>query len=182
MRSKKVSSYLSFPDLGVEDCSANKGKPVWGPGSRSRLYNSTGFLFICWAAHYFPFWLMGRQRFLHHYLPAHLASVLVAGALVEFIFNIDPVHNRVPAVEVTEEDPSGKSKAAIPYGKYHFVAARERLGRQSYIAIWLATIVLMAATFWSFYVFAPLTYGTPGLDVEQVNSRKWLNYDLHFAK
>ena len=33
---------------------------------------------------------MGRQLFLHHYLPAHLASALVAGAIVEFIFNIEP--------------------------------------------------------------------------------------------
>src|SRR6202012_4682523 len=61
------------------------------PGTRSRLYNSTGFFFLCWAAHYFPFYLMGRQLFLHHYLPAHLASCLVTGALVEFIFNVDPV-------------------------------------------------------------------------------------------
>lgn len=34
---------------------------------------------------------MGRQLFLHHYLPAHLASALVTGALLEFIFNLDPV-------------------------------------------------------------------------------------------
>lgn len=33
---------------------------------------------------------MGRQLFLHHYLPAHLASALVAGALIEFIFNVEP--------------------------------------------------------------------------------------------
>src|SRR5256885_11334753 len=59
--------------------------------TRRRLYNSTGFFFLCWAAHYLPFYLMGRQLFLHHYLPAHLASCLVPGALVEFIFNVDPV-------------------------------------------------------------------------------------------
>lgn len=28
---------------------------------------------------------MSRQRFLHHYLPAHLASVLVAGSVMNFI-------------------------------------------------------------------------------------------------
>ena len=32
------------------------------------------------------------------------------------------------------------------------------------------------------YFFLPLTYGKPGLDPEQVNARKWLGYDLHFAK
>jgi dolichyl-phosphate-mannose-protein mannosyltransferase len=27
-----------------------------------------------------------------------------------------------------------------------------------------------------------LTYGYPGLTVDEVNARKWLGYDLHFAK
>ena len=42
--------------------------------------------------------------------------------------------------------------------------------------------MVIAALIWGFWFFAPLTYGKPGLDVEQVNARKWLNYDLHFAK
>ena len=53
--------------------------------ARSRLYNSLGFLFAGWAAHYLPFFLMNRQKFLHHYLPAHLIAALFSGALVEFI-------------------------------------------------------------------------------------------------
>ena len=28
---------------------------------------------------------MSRQKFLHHYLPAHLASALVAGSVVNFV-------------------------------------------------------------------------------------------------
>jgi dolichyl-phosphate-mannose-protein mannosyltransferase len=151
---------------------------VWGHGARSRLYNSTGFLFLCWAAHYFPFWLMGRQRFLHHYLPAHLASTLVTGALIEIIFNFEPV---TPRRRDAEEDPSGKNKkSAAVAGR--FVTAKERMGRQSLIAAWSATTVILAAVIYGFLFFAPLTYGTPGLDVEGVNARKWLNYDLHFAK
>ncbi|KAL1986897.1 hypothetical protein VTN96DRAFT_5314 [Rasamsonia emersonii] len=148
---------------------------IWGPGARSRLYNSTGFLFLCWAAHYFPFWLMGRQRFLHHYLPAHLASTLVAGALIEFIFNFQPI----APPRAAEDDPSGKNKNAAP-GR--FITAKERMGRQSFIAGWSATAVILAATIYGFVFFAPLTYGTPGLDVQGVNARKWLSYDLHFAK
>ncbi|KAK4702070.1 hypothetical protein P7C70_g4151, partial [Phenoliferia sp. Uapishka_3] len=38
-----------------------------------------------WAFHYFPFFLMSRQLFLHHYLPAHLFSALVAGRLFDLI-------------------------------------------------------------------------------------------------
>lgn len=146
---------------------------VWGSGARSRLYNSTGFLFLCWAAHYFPFWLMGRQRFLHHYLPAHLASTLVAAALVEFICNFEPIS---PAAEV---DVTGKEHAAA---HRRFVTAKERLGSQSLLAMWAATVVILSAVIYGFLFFAPLTYGSPGLDVDSVNARKWLSYDLHFAK
>jgi dolichyl-phosphate-mannose-protein mannosyltransferase len=114
---------------------------------------------------------MGRQRFLHHYLPAHLASTLVAGALVEFIFNVDPI--------TVKPSHGKKGEAATPR---RFISANERMGRQSFIAIWSATIVILAITIYSFLFFAPLTYGTPGLDVDAVNSRKWLAYELHFAK
>lgn len=120
---------------------------------------------------------MGRQRFLHHYLPAHLASTLVTGALVEFIFNLQPVRPRQTAEEA-EVDPSGKSKAS----SRRFVLAKERMGRQSFVAGWLATLAILGVSIWSFCYFAPLTYGTPGLDVAGVNARKWLGYDLHFAK
>ena len=181
---------------------------VWGPGARARLYNSTGFLFLCWAAHYFPFWLMGRQRFLHHYLPSHLASTLVAGALIEFIFNLEPITPASPANNSSNNNnnnehtvdstavSSGKSKEndpavnseidpaspSEPENQYHFVTAKERMGPRSYMAIWAATIVILSATIYGFLFFAPLTYGTPGLDVDGVMARKWLSYDLHFAK
>ena len=153
---------------------------VWGPGTRSRLYNSTGFLFLCWAAHYFPFWLMGRQRFLHHYLPSHLASTMVTGALVEFIFNVSPLDPATAAPPA--DDPSGKAKGRVSRNVRRFVTAKERMGLNSVLAAWAATIVILAATIGGFIFFAPLTYGTPGLDVAGVNARKWLNYDLHFAK
>jgi len=36
-----------------------------------------GFLFVGWALHYLPFYLMGRQLFLHHYLPALYFAILL---------------------------------------------------------------------------------------------------------
>ncbi|WFD31778.1 dolichyl-phosphate-mannose--protein mannosyltransferase [Malassezia sp. CBS 17886] len=36
-----------------------------------------GFFLLAWALHYLPFWLMKRQLFLHHYLPALYISVLL---------------------------------------------------------------------------------------------------------
>ena len=56
------------------------------------------------------------------------------------------------------------------------------MGRQSFVAGWLATLVILGITIWGFCFYAPITYGTPGLDVEGVIARKWLGYDLHFAK
>lgn len=137
-------------------------------GSRSRLYNSTGFFFLAWATHYFPFFVMGRQLFLHHYLPAHLASALVTGAIVEFIFSVDSGDSEVEA----------KKPAAA---KRH-VTARERFAGQSMMGAWVATLVILAILTAGWYFFLPLTYGYPGLTVEQVVRRKWLGYDLHFAK
>lgn len=115
---------------------------------------------------------MGRQLFLHHYLPAHLASALVAGALIEFIFNIEP------SEAATFPKEGGKVINKGPRSR----PIRERIAGQSLLATWAASGVVIAALVWGFWFFAPLTYGTPGLTVPEVQSRKWLNYDLHFAK
>jgi dolichyl-phosphate-mannose-protein mannosyltransferase len=160
--------------------------------TRSRLYNSTGFFFLCWAAHYLPFYLMGRQLFLHHYLPAHLASCLVTGALVEFIFNVEPVLDDVPAnlKELNSASPphsstSNNSSTAVQEKKA-LQSGSQRRQKQfqstNLMATWIAVIVVLAAVVYGWLFFAPLTYGFPGLSVEQVNRRKWVGYDLHFAK
>jgi len=143
-------------------------------GTRSRLYNSTGFFFLAWATHYFPFFLMGRQLFLHHYLPAHLASCLIVGALVEFVFNAEP-----SAEEPGSLDPKTGSKTT---GPRRHVTARERFAGQSMVPAWIACAVVLGVVFAGWYFFLPLTYGYPGLSVDQVLRRKWLGYDLHFAK
>ncbi|KAJ9648441.1 Dolichyl-phosphate-mannose--protein mannosyltransferase 4 [Coniosporium tulheliwenetii] len=174
--------------IGADQLAVRRGidalDDLWGPGTRSRLYNSTGFFFLTWAAHYVPFFIMGRQLFLHHYLPAHLASALVTGALIEFVFNVEPA-----ALDEMDADSNGKAKrrgsaeklaSAPPSVRSRPV--RERLGSQNLLPMWAATVVVLAAVIGSFLYFAPLTYGKPGLSIEQVNARKWLNYDLHFAK
>lgn len=138
-------------------------------GTRARLYNSTGFFFLAWATHYLPFYLMGRQLFLHHYLPAHLASALVAGALLEFVFNVEPV---------TDESAANRAKK----GPRKHLPAREKLAGQNLLLSWAAAGVVIAVVIGGWYFFLPLTYGYPGLTVSQVQARKWLGYDLHFAK
>ncbi|KAG6910171.1 hypothetical protein DXG01_012620 [Tephrocybe rancida] len=44
-----------------------------------------GFLFVGWFLHYFPFFLMGRQLFLHHYFPALYFAVLLTGASFDLV-------------------------------------------------------------------------------------------------
>ncbi|KAI0027371.1 Dolichyl-phosphate-mannose-protein mannosyltransferase-domain-containing protein [Vararia minispora EC-137] len=44
-----------------------------------------GFLFLGWALHYLPFFLMTRQLFLHHYLPALYFAVLLLCAVFDFL-------------------------------------------------------------------------------------------------
>ncbi|KAI1382206.1 glycosyltransferase family 39 protein [Hypoxylon crocopeplum] len=161
--------------IGADQVSLRRGIDALDHRTRSRLYNSTGFFFLAWATHYFPFYLMGRQLFLHHYLPAHLASCLIVGALLEFVFNAEPSAEEPSYHEIK----SGKRRAP---GPQRHITARERFAGQSMIPAWIACFVILAIAFGGWYFFLPLTYGYPGLSVDQVLRRKWLGYDLHFAK
>lgn len=114
---------------------------------------------------------MGRQLFLHHYLPAHLASALVTGALLEFVFNAD-----------TTDESANAGKSGKKGGPKRHVSARERFAGHSMFGAWIACAVILALVAFGWYYFLPLTYGYPGLSVDQVLRRKWLGYDLHFAK
>ncbi|KAF8847379.1 glycosyltransferase family 39 protein [Acephala macrosclerotiorum] len=156
--------------IAADQLSLRRGVDALDDRTRSRLYNSTGFFFLAWLMHYAPFYLMGRQLFLHHYLPAHLASALVTGALLEFIFNVEPVI-----------DDSAFIKNGKKTVKKH-LPAREKLAGQNLMTSWAALGVLLAIVIGGWHFFLPLTYGYPGLTVPQVQARKWLGYDLHFAK
>ncbi|GAB7365888.1 hypothetical protein MBLNU230_g7218t1 [Neophaeotheca triangularis] len=172
--------------LLADQLSMRRGVDALDKRTRSRLYNSTGFFFLTWAAHYLPFFIMGRQLFLHHYLPAHLASALVAGALLEFVFNIEPQELTSLATDnpsISDGKPGGeKGVKGQKLRELRSRPIRERIAGQSLLATWAAGALVVAALIGGFIYFAPLTYGQPGLSVEQVQARKWLNYDLHFAK
>ncbi|KAK1809003.1 Dolichyl-phosphate-mannose--protein mannosyltransferase 4 [Friedmanniomyces endolithicus] len=170
--------------LLADQVSVRRGVDALDSRTRARLYNSTGFFLLLWAAHYAPFFIMGRQLFLHHYLPAHLASALVAGAVVEFITNIEPpeLANFTEAQLQEAKKGSTRTQATQAEGVLKSRPIRERVGGQSLLVTWAAAGVIVAGLVGGFLFFAPLTYGRPGLSVEQVTARKWLNYDLHFAK
>ncbi|ODV87196.1 glycosyltransferase family 39 protein [[Candida] arabinofermentans NRRL YB-2248] len=127
--------------------------------ARARLYKNVGFFFCGWATHYFPFFLMSRQKFLHHYLPAHLLAALFSGALLEFLFT----ENRSAEylVDKTEKEKSGKVYW-IPFTS--------------------AIVLLFCILISCFVFFAPLTYGNVSLSIDEVVKRQWMDIKLHFAK
>jgi dolichyl-phosphate-mannose-protein mannosyltransferase len=68
-------------------------------GDWSTKYDTAaGFFFISWALHYFPFNLMQRQLFLHHYMPALYMSTLLAGVFFELLTHVLSPRIRWPLV------------------------------------------------------------------------------------
>ena len=118
---------------------------------------------------------MGRQLFLHHYLPAHLCSCLVTGALTEFLFSRGfdgPVSPGVvvPGAIAAHPEKSARGQAAAV--KRHDQTLLRAVGA-----------VIIAAVVGGFMWFAPLTYGTPGCSVERLEGMQWLDtWDFHFTK
>ena len=97
---------------------------------------------IVWGVHYIPFFLMGRQLFIHHYLPSHVASSLIAGAVLSFILS-ESVNF---PVSVWGPTTRGRPKQYAD------------LGIKAPIIYVVFAIVMFAVLVF----FAPLTYGTPG--------------------
>ena len=118
---------------------------------------------MAWLLHYGPFFLMGRSLFLHHYLPALLCSYLVAAAMFNFMF-VDSVNYPVSYPPLVKKPARQVLHALVPWTSYPVAG------------------LLLGATAVTFWFFAPITYGTPGLSVEEVKSITWLDtWDLHFA-
>jgi len=155
-----LSVYVGI--LGADLLARRRGMDPIPDSVRNRLWNSAGFFVLFWAVHYVPFFLMNRQLFVHHYLPSHLASALIAGAVLNFVLSETinyPISIRGPS---TKLKPSTYSD----------------LGLKAPIIVTGFSILLFAM----FYYMAPLTYGTPGLTGEQVNARRLLStWTLHFA-
>jgi dolichyl-phosphate-mannose-protein mannosyltransferase len=126
---------------------------------------------------------MSRQLFIHHYLPSHLASALLAGAVLHFLLSETIEYPISIAGHFTRRRPPQWAE----------------LGTKAPIIVVLYFITLLIA----FVYLAPLTYGTPGyvsaiyaiftcagslhitifrLDGETVNAKRLLSsWTLHFA-
>jgi hypothetical protein len=101
---------------------------------------------------------MSRQLFIHHYLPSHLASALVAGAVLHFLLS-----------ETIQYPISIRGHSTRPRKpQWAELGAR---GPAIVVAYFLA---LFAA----FFFIAPLTYGTPGYVPFRLINCKMLTYCL----
>lgn len=90
---------------------------------------------------------MGRSLFLHHYLPAATCGYLLLGSVFQFLF--------IRGVDTSYA--SWTSRAYISFKAY--AAAAIILGLQLYV----------------YLLLSPLTYGTPGLTLEQLEDRQLLS-------
>lgn len=158
-----IAMYLGI--LAADQLSRRRNFNVLEKATRSKLYNSLGFFFVGWATHYFPFFLMGRQKFLHHYLPAHLAAAYLTGGLFDFIFGEmeSPISS-----EETNEKKNGKGAKSI-----------KKAINWPYV---ITAVVYLSILFATFIYYAPITYGWPALTPEQAKARELLNIELHFSK
>ncbi|KAJ2389660.1 Dolichyl-phosphate-mannose--protein mannosyltransferase 4, partial [Coemansia sp. RSA 2559] len=129
------------------------------PVAHRHLLRSGGFIALAWVAHYFPFFLMGRSLFLHHYLPASIFAYMVVAVIFQFF---STQHYQRFALRRWD----APARALVP----------------STTAL-AAFVVLVAIQTASFLYFAPLAYGTTAMTPEQVRGRMLLpSYDLHFQK
>ncbi|PPQ91880.1 hypothetical protein CVT25_000755 [Psilocybe cyanescens] len=155
-----LSIYVGI--LGADLLARRRGMDPIPDSVRNRLWNNTGFFLLVWAVHYVPFFLMNRQLFIHHYLPSHLASALIAGAVLNFVLS-ETINYPISVF--------GNKTRARP-SQYADIGLKGPI-------IFVGFSLIM---FLMFVFIAPLTYGTPGLTGEQVNSKRLLStWTLHFA-
>ncbi|KAG6909028.1 hypothetical protein DXG01_002302 [Tephrocybe rancida] len=155
-----LSVYIGV--LGADLLARRRGiDPIPDP-ARNRLWNNVGFFLLVWGVHYAPFFLMNRQLFVHHYLPSHLASALIAGAVLNFVLS-DTIN-----YPISVRGPSTRSRPS----QYSDIGIKGPV----------ILVIFGLAMFGMFVFMAPLTYGTPGLDGDTVNNKRLLTtWTLHFA-
>ncbi|KAJ2798368.1 Dolichyl-phosphate-mannose--protein mannosyltransferase 4, partial [Coemansia helicoidea] len=123
------------------------------------MTRSTGFIAAAWALHYFPFFLMGRSLFLHHYLPAAIFAYMMLAAVFQILTT-----NDYQRFALRHWD--GRARALLPSA-----------------AATAAFVAIAAAHIATFVHFAPISYGSRTLSPAEVAQRRWMgSYDLHFQK
>ncbi|KAI9813513.1 MAG: hypothetical protein M1832_006311 [Thelocarpon impressellum] len=79
-----VAAYVLFKAVAV--LRWQRGFADYRAATFKRFDYEVGTTVLAWAFHYFPFYLMQRQLFLHHYLPALYFAVLALSQTFDFAF------------------------------------------------------------------------------------------------
>ncbi|KAM3586300.1 Dolichyl-phosphate-mannose--protein mannosyltransferase 4 [Umbelopsis sp. WA50703] len=169
-----IASIAVYCGIALADLVARRrGFDLLDEPVRRRFLRSGGFLSLVYALHYFPFWLMGRALFLHHYLPAVTVLYMVLGVVFEFMFvdgittpASDLVRNESERVNHRPRVVNPVTTMAVTVTTTANVVAAVIVGAQLAFFIWMI----------------PLTYGAPGMDVKQVVMHQILGWELQFAK
>lgn len=83
MSSAAIGIYVAFKGLAV--LRWQRGYDDYAVDNFRRFDFEVGVAVLAWALHYFPFFLMERQLFLHHYLPALYFAIIALCQLFDFI-------------------------------------------------------------------------------------------------
>lgn len=87
-----IVALISFAmRLARDNFELHRGRTKMTPerdAALSHHVRTAGFLALCWAVHYLPFFMMGRVLYLHHYLPSYIFSAMMAGAMLEYLERI----------------------------------------------------------------------------------------------
>lgn len=119
---------------------------------------------------------MGRQLFLHHYLPAHLAAAYLAGGLFDFIFG------EMEELEKDDQSPTTSGRAGFIKESS---PVKKALGMKFCgfsLVYFCVTGAVMTSLIITFIYYTPITYGWPALTPAQAKARELLNIELHFSK
>ncbi|KAF9319895.1 Protein O-mannosyl-transferase 1 [Linnemannia elongata] len=87
-------------------------------GLREYYELSGGFFFMAWVYHYLPFYLMDRQLFLHHYLPALYFAILLLSVTFDLACRFIPNRARLVALVLIASIAiySFRLRAPLTYG------------------------------------------------------------------
>ncbi|KAI9739913.1 MAG: hypothetical protein M1818_004969 [Claussenomyces sp. TS43310] len=95
---------------GVAVLRWQRGYKDYGNTVFKRFDYEIGTSVLGWALHYFPFYLMQRQLFLHHYFPALYFAIMALCQIYDFI------SSRIPGIGIRERPLVGKLGAVIFLG------------------------------------------------------------------
>jgi dolichyl-phosphate-mannose-protein mannosyltransferase len=80
-----IAIYIVFKGLSV--LRWQRGYRDYDNVNFRRFDYEIGMTVLGWAFHYFPFYLMARQLFLHHYFPALYFAIMALAQIYDFALN-----------------------------------------------------------------------------------------------